>query len=220
MRLAAKLSIALIALGLVVPAVHAGAAARPTLDRLAHAKLGMSCSKVATSDHVHYVKCSGEIPSFDGIGIDTDLSLPVGATKPLPTVLMLHGWGNDKTDWEATSKAGGSPDRWHWNNVWFVSRGWVAVNTTARGFKQSCGQQDQDSNCPNGGYTHLSDRAFETRDSQTLLGKLVDAGIAAPKKLVSTGGSYGGGPSPAPLPPPPLEKPAGGKAPPPGARAA
>src|SRR5207248_1909925 len=113
----------------------------------------------------------------------------------VPTILMLHGWGNDKTDWEATKKAGGGPDQWHWNNVWFVSRGWVAVNTTARGFKESCGQQDQDANCSNGGYTHLSDRKFETRDSQIILGKLVDAGIAAPKKLVSTGGSYGGGQS-------------------------
>ena len=111
MRLATKLSIVVLSLAIVVPAVHAGAAAKPTLDQLAHAKLGMACSKVATSDHVHYVKCSGEIPSFDGIGIDTDLSIPVGATKPLPTILMLHGWGNDKTDWEATKKAGGGADQ-------------------------------------------------------------------------------------------------------------
>src|SRR5205823_8382861 len=73
--------------------------------------------------------------------------------------------------------------------------GWVVVNSTARGFKESCGSQDQDANCTPDGYTHLSDRRFETRDSQTLFGKLVDAGIADPARLAATGGSYGGGQS-------------------------
>jgi hypothetical protein len=106
---------------------------------------------------------------------------------------MLHGWGQDKTYWEATTKAGDGADTYHWNNVWFVSKGWVVVNYTARGFQQSCGMTDQASNCTPDGYTHLADRRFETRDSQTLLGKLVDAGIANPRELASTGGSYGGG---------------------------
>jgi predicted acyl esterase len=52
---------------------------------------------------------------------------------------------------------------------------------------------DQDANCTPNGYTHLADRRFEARDSQILLGKLVDAGIADPKELASTGDSYGGG---------------------------
>jgi predicted acyl esterase len=70
----------------------------------------------------------------------------------------------------------------------------VVVNATARGFKESCGQFDSDANCTND-YTHLADRSFETRDTQTILGKLVDAGIASPSKLAATGGSYGGGQS-------------------------
>src|SRR2546423_161851 len=194
MRFATKLSIVAVVLAFTVPVTPAGAASKPTLDKLAEKKLGMTCALTKSADKVLYQSCTGEIPSFDGIGIDTDLSIPAGATKPLPTILMMHGWGGDKTDWEATKRAGGSPDQYHWNNVWFVSRGWVSVNTTARGFQESCGQQDQDSNCSNG-YTHLSDRKFETRDSQIILGKLVDAGIAAPKKLAATGGSYGGGQS-------------------------
>lgn len=47
-------------------------AAPPTLAQLAASKLGLSCSNVTTSDNVSYVKCSGKIPSFDGIGLDTD----------------------------------------------------------------------------------------------------------------------------------------------------
>ncbi len=184
---------ALLALAAVAPARAALGAAPTTLaDRAA--RLGLSCSPVTSDDGVAYTKCTGEIPSFDGIGLDTDLSIPTGATAPAATVLFLHGWSGDKGDWEATSVDGDAPDRWHWNNVWFVSRGWVAVNPTARGFEESCGTADPDPNCTDG-YTHLADRNFEGRDSQTILGTLVDAGIADPGALLSTGGSYGGGQS-------------------------
>ena len=167
-----------------------GASTGSLADRAA--SLGLSCSSSASTDGVHFTKCSGEIPSFDGIRLDLDLSIPSGATRAKPTIVMLHGWSGDKNDWEADSKAGNGADRWHWNNVWFVSRGWVVLNYTARGFKDSCGSADDEPNCPDG-YTHLATRGFETRDSQRLLGKLVDAGIARPDRLASTGGSYGGG---------------------------
>ncbi|MGH2972487.1 MAG: CocE/NonD family hydrolase [Gaiellaceae bacterium] len=166
-----------------------------TLAQLAASKLGLVCSQVTTSDNVSYMKCSGKIASFDGIGLDTDISIPVAATRAGPTLVMLHGWSQDKTFWEADTAAGDGAGSWHWNNVWFVSKGWIVVNYTARGFQQSCGMTDQDANCTPNGYTHLADRRFETRDSQTLLGKLVDAGIADPKKLATTGDSYGGGQS-------------------------
>jgi predicted acyl esterase len=174
-------------------AAGAQATTRPTLAQLAAKKLGLSCSKVTTSDKVSYEKCTGEIPSFDGLGLDTDISIPLGVSTARQTLVMLHGWSQDKNIWEASTKAGNSSDSWHWNNVFFVSKGWVVVNYTARGFQQSCGMTDQDANCTPNGYTHLADRRFETRDSQTILGKLVDAGIANPSELASTGGSYGGG---------------------------
>ena len=174
-------------------AAGAQAEAPPTLAQLAASKLGLSCSKVTTSDNVSYMRCSGEIPSFDGLGLDTDLSIPLGVTQTRPTLVMLHGWSQDKTFWEAGTAAGDGAGSWHWNNVWFASKGWVVINYTARGFQQSCGMTDQDANCTPNGYTHLADRRFETRDSQILLSKLVDAGIANPKQLASTGDSYGGG---------------------------
>ena len=166
---------------------------KPTLAQLATSKLGLTCTKVTTSDKVSYESCTGKIASFDGIGLDTDLSIPLTATKPRQTLVMLHGWSQDKTYWESSTKAGNGADTWHWNNVFFVSQGWVVVNYTARGFQQSCGTTDQDPNCTPNGYTHLADRSFEIRDAQTILGKLVDAGIASPRKLASTGDSYGGG---------------------------
>ncbi|MDP9342010.1 MAG: hypothetical protein M3Q23_07895 [Actinomycetota bacterium] len=184
---------ALSAVALLSPARTALGAGAQTLAGRA-ASLGLTCSPVTSGDGVTYTRCTGEIPTFDGIGLDTDLSIPAGATAPAPTVVFLHGWSLDKTNWEASSTTGDSAEQWHWNNVWFASRGWVAVNYTARGFEESCGMADSDPNCPNG-YTHLADRNFETRDTQTILGKLVDAGIANAGRLLSTGESYGGGQS-------------------------
>ncbi len=175
----------------VVASTGSAGASPPTLAAKA-GPLGLQCSESTPAGAPAFTFCTGELASFDGIGLDTDLSLPANATGPLPTIVMLHGWSGDKTDWETDSLAGGSADRWHWNNVWFVSHGWAVVNYTARGFMESCGTQDQDANCADG-YTHLADRRFEGRDSQTILGKLVDAGIADPAKLAATGGSYGGG---------------------------
>jgi hypothetical protein len=184
------LPIALLAL---VLAAGAQAKSRPTPLAVAAKKLGLTCAKTTSADKVSYLRCTGEIPTFDGIGLDTDLSIPLTAKRARPTIVMLHGWSQDKTTWEATSKAGNGAGTWHWNNVWFVSRGWVVVNYTARGFQESCGTSDQDSNCTPDGYTHLADRRFEGRDTQTLLGKLVDAGIAKADGLAATGDSYGGG---------------------------
>ena len=188
------LLVPLVALALVL---STGAQAKSTPTRLALAakKLGLTCAKTTTTDKVSYLKCSGKVVTFDGIGLDTDVSIPLKATKARPTIVMLHGWGQDKTFWEATTKAGDGAGSWHWNNVWFVSKGWVVVNYTARGFQQSCGTTDQDANCTPNGYTHISDRRFEVRDTQTLLGKLVDAGIAKARALAATGDSYGGGQS-------------------------
>jgi predicted acyl esterase len=192
-RLVLLTAVALLAAWAPLEPDSAGAASGSSLTARA-VELGFECHPQTSSDGVHFVMCTGQIPSFDGIRLDTDVSLPPAATTPRQTIVMLHGWSQDKTTWEANSKDGDSHDRWHWNNVWFVSHGWVVVNYTARGFKQSCGTSDPDPNCDRG-YTHLADRRFEGRDSKFLLGRLVDAGIADRSRLVATGGSYGGGQS-------------------------
>jgi dienelactone hydrolase len=156
--------------------------------------LGLSCAAQQSSDGISYTMCSGEVPSFDGTGLDVDLTLPAGGTAPYPTIVMMHGWGNNKHEWEATSADGDGGDKYHWNNVWFASRGIATLTYTARGFGESCGITDTDSNCPKTG-VHLADRRWETKDSQTLLGDLVDAGVSDASRLAASGGSYGGGQS-------------------------
>ncbi|MGV9249618.1 CocE/NonD family hydrolase C-terminal non-catalytic domain-containing protein [Streptomyces sp. NPDC003710] len=150
-----------------------------------------------------YTVCSGRVPSFDGTPLDVDVSIPVGATGPLPLVVMLSGWGTSKTQLESTTLAGNGANTWDWNNAWFASRGFAVVNFTPRGFYRSCGQDPasgytyaNDPACAGrASWTHLADLRWEVHDTQFLTGRLVDAGVASPTKVTVTGDSYGGGQS-------------------------
>ncbi len=159
--------------------------------------------------------CSGYVTSFDGTPLSTDVTIPDGSRGPLPLMVMLNGWGDNKSNFEATSlKGNSSPYTYHWNNAWFASQGFAVLNYTARGFWHSCGKVPLPGAPSEGGvtasdpvyltepgcagrqsWTHLADRRWEVRDAQTLVGKLVDAGVANPNEIVVTGDSYGGGQS-------------------------
>lgn len=150
-----------------------------------------------------FTVCTGKLPSFDGTPIDTDVSIPEGPSAPRPLVVMLHGWGDSKTQFESTTLAAGGENTYDWNNAWFASKGYAVLTYSARGFDESCGQD------PSAGYsyasdpacagraswTHLADRRWEVHDAQYLVGLLVDAGVAKPSEIVVTGDSYGGGQS-------------------------
>jgi fermentation-respiration switch protein FrsA (DUF1100 family) len=176
---------ALVALSAVLPAA---ASAEPQ-------PLGRTC---APQGAVRF--CPGtvatRVPTFDGVPLDVDVTLPASGDGPFPTLVMLHGYGNSKTDFEATSPEGNGGTNYHYNNAWFASRGYAVVNYSARGFGDSCGRQASrtDPGCVKG-WVHLADQRFEAHDSQFLLGKLVDQGIARPDALGATGISYGGGQS-------------------------
>jgi len=137
------------------------------------------------------------VPSFDGVPLDVDVTLPpTGAGDgPFPTIVMLHGYGGSKKDFESTTPEGNGNTTYHYNNVYFAQRGYAVVNYTARGFGNSCGSpSSRTPNCAKG-WLHLKDRAYEGRDTQLLLGKLVDQGVAKAGALGATGISYGGGES-------------------------
>ena len=182
----ARLCAVLFGLSLLGAPAPVSAAAPP-------APLGMACADVTTPFR-HWF-CSGHVPSFDGVPLDVDLTLPAGGVVPRPLVVMLHGYSNDKTEWESTTIANGKPDKDNYNNLAFASRGYAILNYTARGFKGSCGPALVTAPGCDHGWTHLADRRFEVRDSQYLVGLLVDAGVADPHHIGATGGSYGGGQS-------------------------
>jgi dienelactone hydrolase len=149
--------------------------------------------------------CSGSVPSFDGAKLDVDLTEPMqdtGSSHPL--IITLHGFGNDKHEWESTTDEGDGADKYHWNNHWFAKHGYYVLSYTARGFSDD--GADADANQPptpgdpsgsedpaHRGFIHLKSRDYEVRDTQWL------AALAAatyadldPNRVAVTGGSYGG----------------------------
>ncbi|MEK6278025.1 MAG: CocE/NonD family hydrolase C-terminal non-catalytic domain-containing protein [Actinomycetota bacterium] len=139
------------------------------------------------------------------IALDVDISIPLGAAPAggYPLIVMMHGCcGGEKTNWEAQNVAAGSRfdaggERWHYNNAWFASRGYVVLNYTARGFINA-------GNRGSTGEMKLDSRRFEINDFQALacesMAQAGDFSAAAghpvsinPNGVVATGGSYGGG---------------------------
>ena len=138
------------------------------------------------------------VPSFDGVPLDVDVTLPPNDRPgPYPTIVMLHGYGGEKTDFESSDPNGDGSVTYHYNNDYFARQGYAVVNYTARGFGHSCGggPAGYHSGPCGQGYIRLADTRYEARDTQYLLGLLVDQGIAKPSALGVTGISYGGGQS-------------------------
>jgi acetyl esterase/lipase len=129
------------------------------------------------------------------ITLDADVSMPDPSRYPpppggYPLIVMMHGccqgW---KKDWESdTIDAPGQTENWHYSNAWFASRGYVVLNYTARGFVD---QNNQGST----GVNQLDSRRYEINDYQYLAGLLADDPFfhIDPQRVVTTGGSYGGG---------------------------
>ena len=118
---------------------------------------------------------ASRVPSWDGVPLDVDVTLPPSGEGPFPTLLLLHGLGLTKASLEGP---GGDP---HYNNVFFARRGYAVVTPTARGFGNSCGvPASRTAGCEHG-WTRLGDIRYEVRDMQYLTGLLVDQGIAEPR---------------------------------------
>ena len=163
-------------------ALPAGAAAAPP-DPFGH-----PCSAVSGVRFCPTSLDAQRVKSFDGVPLDVDVTLPPTGDGPFPTIVMLHGYGGSKTSFENAPEG--------YNNIHFAKRGYAVVNYSARGFGRSCGSTDSraDAGCLKG-WIHLGDQRFEARDTQYLLGLLVDQGVSRVAALGVTGISYGGGQS-------------------------
>jgi predicted acyl esterase len=194
-RLALATAIALAALLWALPATAGASAAAP---------FGHACSAQNGVRFCPTLDLASRVPSFDGVPLDVDVTLPETGKGPFPTIVMLHGFGGDKTDFETASgdgpapeEAGGGSTIYHYNNVYFARHGYAVVNYTARGFGNSCGggpAGDHAGPCGSG-YIRLADSRYEARDTQYLLGLLADEGVTRPREIGVTGISYGGGQS-------------------------
>lgn len=158
---------------------------------------------------------AGANPVDGTVGLDANVTLP--DTPPpaggYPLLFFMHGCcGGDKGNWEASAGAmtidgrssppagstepGAFNERWHYNNLWFASRGYVVVTYTARGFVNNNGRGSS-------GQTQLDSRNFEINDYQHLACQVLasaadfndvtgNAVAIDPQNVVATGGSYGG----------------------------
>jgi predicted acyl esterase len=137
------------------------------------------------------------VPSFDGVPLDVDVTLPASGTGPFPTIVMMHGWGLLKTEFEASSPAADGNWYYHDNNLYYAQHGYAVLNYSARGWGRSCGSEESRKETPacEEGFIRLADTRYEARDTQYLLGLLADEGIVRPRAIGVTGISYGGGQS-------------------------
>lgn len=157
--------------------------------------------------------CSAEVASFDGSPLDVDVTRPMAGTgSPHPLIVLLHGFGNNKHEWESTSDAADGADKYHWNSHWFAAHGYYALTYTARGFKDngpSASYQPASpaganpaclppggSACPPAGTIRVKNKDVEIRDTQWLAALTAQAFPNIDRDRVAvSGGSYGGGES-------------------------
>jgi fermentation-respiration switch protein FrsA (DUF1100 family) len=137
------------------------------------------------------------VPSFDGVPLDADVTLPETGEGPFPAIVMIHGWGGSKVDFESTTPAGDGNETFDYNNIYYAQHGYAVLNYSARGWANSCGSEASREATPGcaKGWLHLADQRFEARDTQYLFGLLADEKIVKPKTIGTTGISYGGGQS-------------------------
>ncbi len=138
-------------------------------------------------------QCSGLVRTWDGVPLDTTVTLPPGGGRDLPLVALIHGFGNSKHEYL------GPPSRSYTDNaVNWAKQGYAVLTYTARGLWGSCGTLESRLASPIAcarGYIHLADHRYEVRDTQELIGRLVDEGVADADRIGVTGDSYGGGQS-------------------------
>ena len=136
-------------------------------------------------------QCSGLVRTWDGIPLDTTLTLPEAGSRNLPLVVEVHGFGNSKYEYLNPQETAYTDNAFAW-----ARDGYAVLTYTARGLWGSCGTPESRSANPAecaDGYIHLADVRYEVRDSQELIGRLVDEGVADRRRIGVTGDSYGGG---------------------------
>jgi predicted acyl esterase len=145
----------------------------------------------APAEGVH--QCSGLVTTWDGVPLDTTVTLPAAGAEKLPLIAEIHGFGNSKYEYLDPASTAYTDNAYGWARA-----GYAVLTYTARGLWGSCGTPESRAANPAAcarGYIHLADVRYEARDTQELIGRLVDDGVADPARIGVTGDSYGGGQS-------------------------
>jgi predicted acyl esterase len=162
--------------------------------------LGLACEDRTSPDGVAHRFCTGWVASFDGAPLAVDLTLPPGGPGPHPLVVYRHGVpGEGRAELRSETAARDNPRGDGFNNVAFAGRGYAFLAYDVRGMNDSCGPRHVASDpfgvldcAGRASWLHLFDPRWEVRDAQTLIGLLVDAGVADPDAIGVHGFSAGG----------------------------
>src|SRR5437763_9011552 len=136
-------------------------------------------------------QCSGLATTWDGVPLDTTVTLPRAGTRHVPLVVELNGFGNSKWEYLDPSSHAYTGNAYDW-----ARRGYAVLSYTARGFWGSCGTPAARLASPSGcasGYIRPADIRHAGRDARFLVGALVDQCIAGPAPRGVPGASYAGG---------------------------
>jgi hypothetical protein len=138
-------------------------------------------------------QCSGLVRSWDGVPLDTTVTLPGPGASRLPLLVELHGFGNSKHEYLDPAETAYTDNAYAW-----ARKGYAVLTHTARGQWGACGTPESRLASPVAcarGYNRLADARYTVRDTQELIGRLVDERIADRRRIGVTGDSYGGGQS-------------------------
>jgi predicted acyl esterase len=174
-----RVAVGLLALALLVAPSVASAEPKP---------FGHDCKAQEGVRFCPTEKLSERVPTWDGVPIDVDVTLPATGSGPWPTIAALHGWGSKKTEFQSLAR-------------YFAERGYAVMADSHRGWGRSCGSEEsREKELPPGsscaeGWVRLADTRYENRDTEYLLGLLADERIAKPRDIGVMGASYGAGQS-------------------------
>ena len=135
------------------------------------------------------------LPSFDGVPLDVDVTLPPTGNGPFPTIVMLHGWGGARpTSSRARPTATATRPTTTTTSTTRSTATRCSTTPPAVGATRAARSSSRTPDCAKG-WVHLADQRYEARDTQYLLGLLADENIANRQAIGVTGISYGGGQS-------------------------
>ena len=138
-------------------------------------------------------QCSGLVETWDGVPLDTTVTLPDAEARKLPLLVEIHGFGNSKYEYLNPEETAYTDNAYAW-----AKAGYAVLTYTARGLWGSCGTPESRAVSPAAcadGYIRLADVRYEARDTLELAGRLADEPLVDHRRIGVTGDSYGGGQS-------------------------
>ena len=91
---------------MVAAAAVCGLLAAPSLAAAEPAPFGHACKAQNGVRFCPTESLEERVPTFDEVPLDVDVTLPPTGEGPFPAIVMIHGWGGSKGDFESNTPEG------------------------------------------------------------------------------------------------------------------